>query len=122
MTNAISKLFESYGVTASQWSIIKILKGREGLSQVEIQELLGIEGATVSGLVQRMVRQGHLERRSDPADKRVVRVFLTQRGRELEQVLTPLSTEVLHRTFEGFTPDEQEFFIRLLKRALRNVE
>ena len=122
MTNTISQRFEPYGVTSSQWSIIKVLKMREGLSQVEIQELLDLEGATVSGLVQRLVRQGLLERRADPVDKRVIRVSLTQRGRELDAVLTPISVEVLNQTFKGFSPDEQEFFMRFLKRAQSNFE
>ena len=120
--NTIGQRFEAYSVTTSQWAILKLLKRREGLSQVEIQEELGVEGATVSGMVQRMIRLGLLERRPDPDDKRVLRVFLTERGRSLEQVLTPLAMEVSDLTFSGFSADEQEFFIRLVKRALRNLE
>jgi DNA-binding MarR family transcriptional regulator len=122
MTNLLGQLFEPYGVTTSQWKILVLLRKREGLSQVEIQEELGVEGATVSGLVQRMIRLDLLERRPDIDDKRVLRVFLTERGRSLERALTPLAQEVVDRAFKGFSDDEKEFFTRLAKRALRNLE
>src|SRR5579871_5323773 len=69
------------GVTLSQWFVLKQLWQQEGKSQVELQELLGLERATVNGLIQRMTTAGLIERRPDPDDRRVQRIFLTERGR-----------------------------------------
>jgi DNA-binding MarR family transcriptional regulator len=88
---------------------------------VELQELLGLEAATVTGLIQRMTNLGLVYRRPDPNDKRVQRVFLTERGRALECVMAPLE-EVNEHALKGFTADERDFFIRLLTRALHNFE
>lgn len=109
-------------LTMSQWALLKQLWQQEGRSQVELQELLGLDGATVTGLVQRMTNLGLIQRSPDPDDKRVQRVFLTERGRALEQVTHALEQEVNARTLEGFSADERTFFARLLTRALQNCE
>ena len=111
-----------HDVTMSQWAMLKQLWRQEGRSQVELQELLGLDGATVTGLVQRMTNLGLVQRRCDPSDKRVQRVFLTERGRALEHSTASLEGEVNAHALEGFSSDERVFFIRLLTRALHNCE
>lgn len=121
MSSELDSKLRPYGVTISQWTLLQQLWHQEGRSQVELQEMLGLEAATVSGLIQRMTNLGFVQRRPDPNDKRVQRVYLTERGRELQYLTAPLE-EVSACVFQGFTADEQEFFIRLLKRALLNFE
>jgi len=122
MGAALDHRLRAYDVTIAQWKILAQLWRQEGRSQVELQEALGLEAATVTGLLQRMAAQGLIQRRADPVDRRVQRVFLTERSRALEQVLTPLLDEVSAQAWKGFTADEQEFLTRLLKRSLRNFE
>ena len=118
----LDRRLKVHGVTLSQWKILIYLWRREGRSQVELQEQLGLERATITGLLQRMCLQGWVLRRTDPDDRRVQRVFLTERGRALEPVANSLVEEVNNQALEGFSADEREFFIRLLMRALGNVE
>ncbi len=116
-----NRRLRAYNVTMSQWAILKQLWRQEGKSQVELQALLDLERATVNGLVHRMTRAGLIQCRPDPGDRRVQRIFLTERGRVLKQRTTSLEEEVNARALEGFSDDERAFFIRLLKRALHNV-
>lgn len=122
MAFALESRFKPYGITTSQWAILLMLWQEEGKSQVELQGPLGLEGATITGLLQRMERADLIERRSDPLDKRVWRVYLTARGRSLEPVLIPLAQEVNAYACQGFSADEQAFLVRLLQRALHNFE
>ncbi len=121
MAVEMDRRLRAYEVTISQWRILKQLWRREGRSQVELQELLRLERATINGLVQRMERAELIRLAPDPVDKRVQRIFLTERGRALRQVTIALEEELTARTFEGFSDDEREFFMRLLARALRNL-
>lgn len=121
MTTELDGKLRAYGVTISQWNLLKQLWGQEGRSQVELQELLGLEGATVTGLIQRMMNLGLLYRRPDPNDKRVQRVYLTEQGRAFEQLTAPVE-EVVEHALRGFTADERDFFVRLLLRALHNFD
>lgn len=122
MALEMDRRLKAYDVTMSQWAMLKQLWQQEGRSQVELQELLGLDGATISGLVQRMTHLGLIQRRPDPGDKRVQRVFLTERGRALEQITTIFEKEVNDHALEGFSVDERVFFMRLLVRALHNCE
>lgn len=118
----MDRRLKAAGVTLSQWLVLKQLWQREGRSQVELQELLGLERATVNGLVQRMARSELVESRPDPGDRRVQRIFLTERGRALEKITPAFEEEVNARALQGFSEDERAFFIRLLTRAIYNTK
>jgi DNA-binding MarR family transcriptional regulator len=109
-----------HGVTISQWVIMNLLWHKEGLSQVDIQESLSIEGSTVSGLLQRMQKAGLIRKAPDPQDGRVTRVFLTERGKSLEEALNAEAEQVNRKAMQGLSADEQMFLIRLVKRAMHN--
>lgn len=118
----MDRRLKSSDVTMSQWVMLKQLWRQEGRSQVELQDLLGLDAATVTGLVQRMTQLGLIQRRPDPSDKRVQRVFLTERGRALEQTTAVFEGEVNAHALAGFSVDEHAFFLRLLTRSLQNCE
>lgn len=117
----MDRRLRAYEVTLSQWFVLKQLWRQEGRSQVELQDLLDLERATVNGLVQRMTRAGLIQSKPDPDDRRVQRIFLTERGRALQKITPALEEEVNTRVLEGFSDDERTFFIRLLARALHNA-
>jgi DNA-binding MarR family transcriptional regulator len=116
----MDRRLKSHDVTMSQWALLKQLWRQEGRSQVALQELLGLDGATVTGLLQRMTHLGLIQRRPDLDDKRVQRVFLTERGRALEPITALFEEEVNAHALQGFSADERAFFLRLLTRALQN--
>ena len=121
MSLDMERRLKAYGVTLSQWFVLKQLWQQEGKSQVELQELLGLERATVNGLIQRMARSELIKLKPDPDDRRVQRIFLTGRGRALKQITPSLEEEVNARALHGFSEDERTFFIRLLSRAILNT-
>ena len=120
MAQDMHRRLKAYDVTMSQWLVLKFLWAQEGRSQVELQEVLGLDGATVTGLIQRMSSQGLVQRQPDSTDRRVQRVFLTERGRALEQIAARFEDEVNASAMRDFSGDERAFFLRLLQRALHN--
>lgn len=122
MSLDMDRRLKVHDVTISQWAMLKQIWQQEGRSQVELQELLGLDGATITGLVQRMVNLDLIQRKPDSNDRRVQRVFLTDRGRALEQITKTFEETVNSRALKGFSSDERSFFIRLLIRALQNCE
>jgi len=118
----MGRRLRAHGLTESQWRILMVLWKGEGRSQTELQERLGLERATITGLLQRMTAQGWVLRRSDPHDKRVLRVYLTDRSRELAPIAARLVDQITTQVLEGFSADERQFLHRLLLRALQNME
>lgn len=77
----------AYGVTPTQYAMLKVLWDRDGQSGAEVGGRLQIDSATITGVIDRLESAGLLERRSDGEDRRVHRLFLTGRARALQAPL-----------------------------------
>lgn len=66
----------AHGMSRAQWVILLRLDRQPGLTQKELAELLEVEPITVARLVDRLEALGLLQRRADPADRRVWRLHL----------------------------------------------
>lgn len=88
VTKASRAALEAYGVTPVQFAILKVLWERDGLNGAELCSRLVLDSATMTGLIDRMEAGGWLERRADPGgDRRMSRVYLTEKGAQLEKPL-----------------------------------
>jgi len=76
----VRELLHEIGLYRGQQFVLCALWREEGLTHSELAERLSVHPATVSNALKRMERAGFLERRPDPVDQRVSRVYLTPRG------------------------------------------
>lgn len=115
------KMWSEIGLHVGQDMLLLQLWPEEGLTQSELAERLYIQPATVTKTLQRMEQTGLIERRGDPDDQRVSRVYLTEQGRAL---LQPYE-EVRARLEQYFTKDlsleEQLLLRRLLMQVHTNL-
>ncbi|MDP6346713.1 MAG: MarR family transcriptional regulator [Alphaproteobacteria bacterium] len=109
------------GLTRSQWWVLTHLYFHEGISQTELSEILEIERATLGRLLDRLESKDWLERRIDPTDRRVKRVFLTGAVGELLQTMRALAGELRTEALAGLPPDRQEEFIDTLSGIKNNL-
>ena len=90
VSRLLRKLFDQkmgvLGLSRAQWRLIVNLRRRQGLSQSELAELLEIEKPTLVGLIDRMEETGWVERRSDPKDRRIKRIFLVPDAAQLDEL------------------------------------
>jgi len=100
LRNFIDHRAKSRGTTRAQWIVLFRLRQNEGLSQVDLAEVLELQPISLVRLLDRLVEQGLLERRHDPKDRRANRLFLTASGKQLVDDLDSLrdaiATEVMH--------------------------
>ena len=83
LRNYIDQRAKSRGTTRAQWIVLFRLRQQEGLSQVDLAEVLELQPISLVRLLDRLVEHGLLERRHDPRDRRANRLFLTVTGRQL---------------------------------------
>jgi DNA-binding MarR family transcriptional regulator len=99
LRNHIDQRAKSRGTTRAQWIVLFRLRQQEGLSQVDLAEVLELQPISLVRLLDRLVERGLLERRHDPKDRRANRLFLTPSGRQLVDDLDSLrdaiATDVL---------------------------
>jgi MarR family transcriptional regulator, transcriptional regulator for hemolysin len=99
LRNYIDHRAKTRGTTRAQWIVLFRLREQEGLSQVDLAEVLELQPISLVRLLDRLVEHGLVERRSDPRDRRANRLFLTASGRQLANDLDSLreaiATDVL---------------------------
>jgi DNA-binding MarR family transcriptional regulator len=93
----------------------------EGLTQSEIGELLAVQGATITNILQRMEEAGLVTRRRDLDDNRLVRVYLTADGRQRERAITEQFLRLQGAVFEGISEPDRALLRRLLQQMLQNM-
>lgn len=93
----------TYGMTRAQWAMLVRLDGAPGLSQKELAALLEVEPITVARLVDRLAASGMLERRADPADRRVWRLHLLPPARAMLHDIDTHREELLQLVTSGMT-------------------
>jgi DNA-binding MarR family transcriptional regulator len=97
------------------------VRKQDGMTQSEIAEMLSIQGATVTNMLQRMEEAGMIIRRRDPEDNRLVRVYTTEAGRQKEQELQEQFLAMQQIIFKGISADERITLRRLLLQMLNNM-
>lgn len=98
------------------------LSRHDGLSQRELAAKMRVKAATVTVMLNRMVKNGHVERRPDPNDQRIQRVYLTDKGRAaVDEVREALHASEAY-ALKGVTPEERMLLRRLLLHMFDNVK
>jgi MarR family transcriptional regulator for hemolysin len=94
LRNYIDSRAKSRGTTRAQWIVLFRLRQQEGLSQVDLADVLELQPISLVRLLDRLVEHGLLERRPDPRDRRANRLFLTRSGRQLVDDLDTLRDSI----------------------------
>lgn len=89
------------GTTRAQWIVLFQLRRQEGLSQVDLADVLELQPISLVRLLDRLVEQKLLERKPDPSDRRANRLFLTAKGRQLVDDLDSLRDDIAETVLRG---------------------
>jgi MarR family transcriptional regulator, transcriptional regulator for hemolysin len=110
-----------FGMTRAQWAVLARLGRAEGLKQSELAEMLDVQPITLTRLVDRLCDNGLIERRPDPNDRRVKRLFLTAQARPLMQRLTALGEAIMAEVLAGISEEEIKLMLSKLGHAKENL-
>ena len=94
------RIWHEHGLTIAQISLLFTLYEDTRLSVGQLAERLHTRPATVTGLVTRLERAGHVHRGDDDVDRRVVRVAITAKGRGVLEEIRSEGRAFLQRAFE----------------------
>jgi len=117
----ISEEFAKIGLTEGQPKIIGFLIRNDGCIQRELASHCQIKSSTVTSLLANMERSGLIYRISNPQDKRILNVYLTEKGRAVHEEIERIFAKVDEECFLGFTVEEKNQTIDLLNRICENL-
>ena len=125
VANKASKDFDvelkKYGLTIALWPTLMCLWEEEGLTQRDIAAKSKVENSTTTRTLDKLEKLDLVERRSDPNSRRSFRIYLTEKGKELEKDIIPVPARVNKELMSALDADEQQQMIGLLKKMVAAI-
>jgi MarR family transcriptional regulator, transcriptional regulator for hemolysin len=115
LRNYIDHRAKGRGTTRAQWIVLFRLREQEGLSQVDLADVLELQPISLVRLLDRLVEHGLVERRHDPRDRRANRLFLTTAGRQLADDLDSLRESIATDVLQDISVEAIETSLQTLQ-------
>ena len=124
VTAALKKEFASSGVEQVKPAYLCVLMSlwqEDGLKVIELSKKAGLEPSSMTGLLDRMQRDELVERITDLADRRVLRIHLTKSGRQVRDPVLKAVERVISEIFAGIPQKDISKTKNLLRHVLANA-
>ena len=118
---AFRSVLQEDGLPPAQAGALRIIIHTPGMSQRELADRLHIQRATVTVMLQKMERAGYVDRRPDPMDQRISRIYPTQAAVQLDEEERRSVDGYFGQVFQNFTPQELQQMNEMLERLGRNI-
>src|ERR1700744_5379753 len=122
LRNYIDSRAKGRGSTRAQWIVLFRLREQEGLSQVDLADVLELQPISLVRLLDRLVEHGLVERRHDPRDRRTNRLFLTENGRQLVDDLDSLRESIATDVLQGVPAATVETSLKALRDVKERIK
>jgi MarR family transcriptional regulator, transcriptional regulator for hemolysin len=110
------------GTTRAQWAVLNRLERRQGMSQNELACVLDVQPITLARQIDRLCEDGLVERRPDPGDRRMKRLFLTPKAYPVLHSLASVGGEIMSGALAGLDRDTIAALIRDLSVVKDNLK
>jgi len=118
----VGELLAEHGLHVGQEMVLIELWQEDGLRGGDLAERLGVEHPTITKMLRRLEACGLVEREADPEDARSLRVYLTGKGRALEQPIHSCWERAEQTVLAGMNARDRQTFRRLLERVKSNLD
>jgi DNA-binding MarR family transcriptional regulator len=108
-------------LTGPQLTVLKLLEGVGDLSLSALSERIRAQNSTVTGIIDRMEREGLAMRVRSTEDRRVVRIHLTEKGAKLAQEIPLEPMVILRNALSGLTAAESKELLRIFTKVARRI-
>ncbi len=119
--SAFDRCLKPLNVTRSQWWVLAYLSREDGMTQSQLAEELDLGKVAVGGLIDRLEKSGLLRREADATDRRVNRVFLEPKSKQLIAKMRKVSHRMNGQILGGLPDDRLESTAVTLDSMKRNL-
>jgi DNA-binding MarR family transcriptional regulator len=110
-----------YVITPPQWGALSLLLAQDGQTIGTMSQKRGVDAPTATGIITRLEQHGLVERRHDREDRRVVKIYLTEEGRDIAHTLVSTVEHFEQTMKRGFSEDELDRLEAQLQQLIMNV-
>ncbi|MGO9145182.1 MAG: MarR family winged helix-turn-helix transcriptional regulator [Desulfomonilia bacterium] len=123
-TSVFKKVFAEAGLIELKPAYLGTLMSlwnEDGLKVIELGRRAGLEPSTMTGLIDRMERDGLVKRVPDPEDRRVLKIVLTDAGRAIQDTVASTVDRVMTQVLSGIDDTDVTHLKETLRKVLANV-
>lgn len=117
MRTVFDRRVRNIGLTRAQWLVLTRLYRRPGASQTELAVMLEIDRASAGRMLDRMEKNGWVERHADSEDRRVKRLYLTAEARRAHKAMWAIAEATVDDALAPLSERERDQFTRLAARV-----
>jgi len=108
---------DKYEISVTQWRILAVLGRYPGLTASEIVERTAMDKVAISRAVKNLVDKSLLQRKTDPVDRRRMRLYSTPgRGKRMLSEIIPLARQYEARLLNALSNEEQQAISRAIQK------
>jgi DNA-binding MarR family transcriptional regulator len=111
----------AFGMTRAQWIILARLNRQPGLSQNEMAAICEVEPITVGRMIDRLEARGLVERRADPADRRIRRLHLLPAAKPILEEIWSYKDALHDEIVEGLSEETRKLVVDSLLHIKNNL-
>jgi len=101
-------------ITLPQMVVLEYLESKKEAKMTDLARFMRVTTAAMTGIVERLVRDGYVARVFDVADRRIIRVRLTARGMEVIKKINSHRRSMIINIFEKISMQDREDYLRVL--------
>jgi DNA-binding MarR family transcriptional regulator len=124
LTSVFRKAFIAAGVgnvRPAYLGVLWCLWKKDGIKTIELSRGAGLEPSTMTGLLDRMERDGFVTRSPDPSDRRALTIHLTPHGKAIRGTVVKMVAETLDALFQGIPETDLARTNDVLRHLLANA-
>jgi DNA-binding MarR family transcriptional regulator len=119
-----NKLLKERGITfnSAQGRILFVLWKKDGIPIKELSEKTQLSKSTLTSMLDRLEKAGHIIREPSSKDRRVIFVKLTEKNKKQHDTYDQVSRVMIELYYKGFTLEEVEEFEGYLRKVFKNLQ
>jgi DNA-binding MarR family transcriptional regulator len=119
--SAFDRVLKPLNVTRSQWWVLAYLSREDGMTQSQLAEELDLGKVAIGGLIDRLEKSGLVRRDPDATDRRVNRIFLEPKSKQLIARMRKLNHKLNQQILAGLATDKLEHTAKTLDAMKHNL-
>lgn len=116
INRATNKIYTKYGLTSGQFAVLEVLYHKGELSVGEVQEKILSTSGTIPVIVKNLEKEGFLQKSNDESDKRRFILQITQKGKELMDIIYPENEDIIISMINVWNKEEQEVILNYMRK------
>ncbi|PZD96681.1 MarR family transcriptional regulator [Paenibacillus sambharensis] len=114
--------FKEVNLTKGQYLYLVRIYENPGIIQEKLAEMIKVDRTTAARAIQRLESQGFIQKKNDNTNKKIKRLFTTEKGDNVYPFLKREGDHSNKAALAGFNPEETELLFHFLQRIRKNVE